>query len=314
MSELAVVTGAFSYSGFHIARKLLDKGISVRTITGHPDRPNPFEEEVDAHPFNFDDPKRLTESLRGARVLYNTYWIRFPHGSSTYEKTVDNSSTLFECARKAGVERVIHISITNPAADSQFPYFRGKAEVERALVESGLSHAIVRPTVLFGGADVFINNIAWFLRHAPVFAIPGNGEFLMQPVHVGDQAELCIEASYTGVNLTFDAAGPEIFTFDQVVRLVKSTVRSHTILVKVPVVVALNLARVLSFITRDVVLTRDEMEGLIAGMIVSQDPSKGRTRFSEWLNENSESLGRSYASELARHYRSGPSLPFNATQ
>lgn len=313
-NELSVVTGAYSYSGFHIATKLLGRGVSVRTITGHPDRPNPFEGRVQTFPLDFDDPRALIRSLEGARVLYNTYWIRFPYRGTTYERAVDNSSILFDCARRAGVERVVHVSITNPSIDSPFAYFRGKAQVERALVESGLSYAIVRPTVLFGGSDVLINNIAWLLRHWPLFTIPGTGDFPMQPVHVDDQAELCVEAGSTKENSIFDAAGPETYTFAELVGMVRRAVGSRSLVVNMPVLIALNLARAMSFVTGDVVLTKDEVDGLIAGMIVSHQPPRGRTSFAGWLDENSDALGRSYASELERHYRSGPSFPFRATQ
>jgi uncharacterized protein YbjT (DUF2867 family) len=314
-TDLAVVTGAFSYSGYHITKKLLDNGTKVRTITGHPERPNPFEGEVRAHPLQFDNPTELTASLEGARALYNTYWIRFPFGDLTFERAVDNSITLFDCAKRAGVKKVVHISITNPSLDSPFPYFRGKAEVENALTESGLAYTIVRPTVLFGGRDVLINNIAWLLRSWPVFGIPGSGKFPMQPVHVDDQAELCVKAGASnGENEIFDAAGPETYTFEEIVVMIRHAIDSRAALIKVPVVVALNLSRAMSLLTGDLILTKDEMQGLIAGLIVSGEEPRGKTSFAKWLNENADSLGRSYASELQRHYRSGPSLPFSATQ
>lgn len=310
----AVVTGALSYSGVYIARRLLEKGIEVRTITGHPQRPNPFGKRVQAFPYSFDDPAALERTLRGAHVLYNTYWVRFPFGSTTYETAVDNSLTLIECARQAGIERIVHVSIVNPSLDSPFPYFRGKAEVEEAIIGSGLSYAIVRPTVLFGGSDVLINNIAWLLRHFPVFAIPGTGEFPMQPLHVDDQARLCVEAGASDQNMTFDAAGPETYYFAEVVSMVREAVGSRSLLLKVPVHIALNLARLSSLIAGDVVLTKDEMRGLIAGMVVSEEAPRGKTSFREWLDSNADALGRNYASELDRHYRSGRAFPFNDTQ
>lgn len=223
--------------------------------------------------------------------------------------------TLFDCAKRAGVERVVQISITNPSPDSPFPYFRGKAEVESALIESGLDYAIVRPTVLFGGRDVLINNIAWLLRNWPVFGIPGSGQFPMQPVHVDDQAQLCVEAGADKrESEVFDAAGPETYTFEEIVVMIRRAIGSRAVLLKLPVVVALNLARVMSLLTGDLILTKDEMQGLIAGLIISGEEPRGNTSFAKWLDENADSLGHSYASELQRHYRSGPSFPFSATQ
>src|SRR5262249_37427495 len=149
----------------------------VRTITGDPSRADPFGGRVEAFPFSFDDPARLTETLRGADTLYNTYWVRFDWRGTTYAQAIANTRTLFAAAREAGVRRIVHVSITNPSESSSLPYFRGKAELERDLRESGISYAIVRPTVVFGREDILINNIAWLLRRLPLFVIPGDGSY-----------------------------------------------------------------------------------------------------------------------------------------
>ena len=165
---LDVVTGAFSYSGRAIARALIAKGRSVRTVTGHPDR-GVGHPDIEVRPLDFDDQLGLVESLRGATTLYNTYWVRFAHRQIDHELAVANSRTLFLAAKRAGVQRIVHISITNPSIESPFPYFKGKALVERALAESDVSYAVLRPAILFGGDGVLINNIAWLLRRLPVF-------------------------------------------------------------------------------------------------------------------------------------------------
>jgi uncharacterized protein YbjT (DUF2867 family) len=217
--ELNIVTGPFGYTGKYIARRLLERGVRVRTLTSHPAHPNPFGATVQAVPFNFERPAALVESLRGATTVFNTYWIRFERGEMTFDRAVRNIQTLIEAARQAGVRRFVQISITNAAASSPLPYFRGKGLIENTLRESGLSHAIVRPTVIFGPEDILINNIAWSLRSFPVFAIPGTGEYLLQPVFVEDLAELAMNAAQKNTNIELDAVGPEVFTFNELVRL-----------------------------------------------------------------------------------------------
>ena len=145
--ELHAVTGAFGYSGRFIAARLLAAGHAVRTLTNAPATADPFEGQVEVHPLRFDDSEALTDSLRGVQVLYNTYWIRFDHRRFRQSSAIDNTLRLFEAARRAGVSRVVHTSITNPSEDSPYQYFRGKARLERALISSGLSHAILRPAV-----------------------------------------------------------------------------------------------------------------------------------------------------------------------
>src|SRR5215813_14243526 len=109
-SELNAITGAFGYTGKYITQRLLDQGKEVRTLTGHPNNPNPFGEQVQVHPFNFDQPQKLVESLRGVTTLYNTYWVRCPHGSTTFERAVENTKILFKAAKEAGVQRIVHVS------------------------------------------------------------------------------------------------------------------------------------------------------------------------------------------------------------
>ncbi|MFB3074619.1 MAG: SDR family oxidoreductase [Candidatus Methylomirabilales bacterium] len=298
-----IVTGAFGYTGKYITRRLLEIGERVKTITGHPNRPNPFDGEVSAVPFNFDKPAELAKSLEGATTLYNTYWIRFTYGRVTFDQAIRNSLALFRAAREAGVRRVVHVSITKPSEDSPLPYFRGKAILEKALKDSGLSYAIIRPTVIFGHGDILINNIAWFLRKFPVFAVPASGRYKLQPVYVEDMADIAVKAAHHGTNTIIDAAGPEIYTYKDLVTLIAKTIGSSTRIIHVPPTLALVLTKVLNLIVQDVVLTREEIDGLMTGLLVSDAPPTGKTCLSQWLKQNADAIGRQYASEVGRHYQ-----------
>jgi NADH dehydrogenase len=297
------VTGAFGYTGKYITRRLLSQGQAVITLTGNPERPNPFGEQVKAYPFHFDQPDKLAESLRGVDTLFNTYWVRFDHGDRNFQQAVANTQTLFRAAQQAGLRRIVHVSIANPTLQSPLPYFRGKAQLEQALQASGLSFAILRPTVIFGHEDILINNIAWILRHFPLFAVPGNGSYRLQPIFVDDMAELAVQAGKSDANLIWDAVGPEVFRFDELVELIRLTLGSRTQLLHLPPGLALTLSRLIGIAVKDVVLTRDEVAGLMAGLLISAEPPRGRTLLSAWLRANANTLGRRYASELARHYK-----------
>ena len=303
MPELNVVTGAFGYTGKYIARRLLADGIRVKTLTGHPERPNPFGAQVVAAPFNFDDLPTLIDQLSGASTLYNTYWVRFSRGEVTFDRAVENTRTLIQAAKDAGVGRIVHVSITNPSLNSSLPYFRGKAQVEEAIIDSGISYAIIRPTVIFGIEDILINNIAWMLRRFPLFVVPGGGGYRFQPIFVEDLAGLAVDAGGQEDNLVLDAAGPETFTFDEFVRLVGQTMGSRTKIVHLPADLALGLSKIVGYFLGDVVLTRDEVTGLMSDLLISDAPPAGKTSLKSWLTANFATLGGSYTSELDRHYR-----------
>jgi nucleoside-diphosphate-sugar epimerase len=298
-------TGAFSYSGAAIARALHASGRQVRTVTGHPNRA-PDHSSIEARPLDFDDQLGLVESLRGATTLYNTYWVRFARSQVDHDLAVANSRTLFQAARRAGVQRIVHVSITNPSIESPLPYFRGKALVERALAESDVSYAILRPAILFGGDGVLLNNIAWLLRHVPVFAVGGRGDYRIRGIHVHDLARLCLAEGARRLDSVADAVGPEQPTFLELVRSVRDAVGSHARIVRVPGGVVRGLSGLLGLALHDVLLTGDEYRAMSDGLADTAGPATGTTLLSEWLAEHGDTLGTTYANELVRHFSRQP--------
>ena len=298
-----LVTGAFSYSGAMIAERLLDSGRAVRTLTYHPGRPHRFQASVDAFEYRFDDPAALARSLAGVSTLYNTFWVRFDRGRTSFANAIERSRMLFFAAHRAGVQRIVHLSITNPSLESPLPYFRGKALVEYALAQSGVPFSIVRPTWIFGGErDILANNIAWILRRMPVFALPGDGAYPVQPVHVQDLARICTDAGNATGDIVIDAAGPETMAFRDLVALVRAAVDTNSPILRIPPGLMAAAARALGFLVGDVVITGDEIRGLMAGLLASREPPLGQIAFSQWLNKHATSVGRAYANELQRHF------------
>jgi len=300
--KAVVITGAFSYTGKYATRILLDRGYRIRTLTYHPERENPFGDQVRVFPYSFDHPERLTETLRGTSTLINTYWVRFPRGRATFEGAVQNTLTLIAAAKCAGVRRIVHVSIANPSLESRLGYYKGKAQLEQAVAESGLAYSILRPTVIFGLEDILINNIAWFVRHFPVFAIPGDGRYRIRPIYVEDMARLIVGAVEQEGNAMLDAVGPETYTFEELVRLISDQLGRRIRLVHVPMPLAYVATRAAGWLVGDVVLTWEEYKGLMGGLLAPEGPATGETRLSQWLAANRKQVGKRYASEVARHY------------
>ena len=296
-----VVTGAFSFPGRYIAARLLELGGEVRTLTRHPQSASPFGTQVQAFPLDFDA-EMLTERLRGAETLYNTYWIRSPRGDLTFDRVLANTATLLGAAREAGVRRVVQLSVSNASASSALPYFRAKALAEEALSSSGLSYAIVRPTLVFAREDVLVNNIAWLLRRLPLFVVPGSGDYTLQPVAVEDVAELAVRAGLAEDAMVLDSAGPDIFSFDEFVRLLREAVGSRAAIVHTRPRIAHGLSALAGSVMRDTLVTRAELAGLMQELLTSKAAPTGTRRFTDWLRENADSVGRSYVSERLRNW------------
>jgi NADH dehydrogenase len=301
----AVVTGAFSYTGRAVAAALLARGWTVRTLTNRVTPLAPLEQVVEHAPLQFEDLHALVSALDGASVLVNTYWIRYPRRGLTFDDAVANSAVLFAAAITAGVSRVVHVSVSNPSVSSPLDYYRGKAKVENIVRGLGASHAIVRPTLVVGPHDILVNNIAWFLRRFPVFAMPGSGAYRVQPITLDDLGEIVADAAADRTSATFDAAGPETMTFEALVRALSDAVGRRRRIVHLPPAVALALVRMASVALRDVVLAPQELKGLMGEALVSGEPPRGSSSVITWLAAHGADLGRRYASETRRHFSRG---------
>ena len=304
--RLHTVTGAAGYTGRYITQLLLQQGHRVQSITGHPDQDNPFGDQVPLHPFNFDQPDLLRQNLEGTDTLFNTYWIRVDHGGRTHRQCVEQTRVMFQAAREAGVHRIVHISITNADPGSDLPYFRGKGQVEEALLDlKGVSHAILRPTVLYSLEDILLNNIAWTLRKFPAVFLPGRGKYGIQPVFVEDLADLAVQAMDQEGNLEIDAVGPEVYSYAMLVKTIRSKIGARCAVLPMPGGLTYLAGKALGLMLGDIVLTRDEIKGLSRGLLVSRssEPAPCPTKLSEWLSEHGDQLGRSYANEVKRHYQ-----------
>lgn len=300
-----MVTGAFSYSGGVIAERLLDAGYEVVTLSRSPAPPgHRLAGRIAVERLQFTDSEALVRALAGADVLVNTYWIRFHRDGATFDGAVANSRVLFDAARRAGVRRIVHLSVTNPAHDSPLGYFRGKAAVERVLAEAMPEHAVIRPSLVFGGRqEILVNNMAWLLRHLPLYAVPGDGRYRVQPVSVEDVADLALVAARgTGASIC-DAVGPEVYTFNDFLRLLSRAVSGRARLVHLPPTVVVTLGRLLGRLMGDVMITREELAALMSELLVSSDPPTGTRSFAAWLPEQAGWLGRRYANELRRNWR-----------
>ncbi|MEI8291444.1 MAG: NAD(P)H-binding protein [Verrucomicrobiota bacterium] len=298
--SIHAVTGAFGYSGRYIAMRLLAEGRQVVTLTNSPARANPLDGKVRALPLAFDQPDKLAESLAGVDVLYNTYWVRFNHATFTHEQAVNNTLVLFAAAKQAGVRKIVHVSITNPSEDSPLEYFAGKARLERALRESGLAYSILRPTVLFGREDILINNIAWALRRFPFFAVFGDGSYRLQPIYVEDLAALAVAEGKSRGNSIVNAIGPETFTYRELVVAVGMAVKISRRIVRVSPGIGYAASKVIGWFVRDTFITREEIKGLMDGLLYAGTPPTGQTRLTDWMRANADTLGLNYASELSR--------------
>ena len=295
-----VITGALGYTGKVVAEQLIERAIPLRTLTNSPNRPNPFGDAIDIKPLSFDNPDALAHSLEGAAVLYNTYWVRFNHKLFTFEQAVTNTKILFEAAKRAGVGRIVHVSILHADEADDLGYYKGKHELEEALVETGIPHSIIRPGVLFGRSDILVNNIAWVLRRMPIFGVFGDGMYRLRPLHVEDMASLLVEHANMSGDFTVDAVGPEEFSYIGLVRTLAEILQVRRPIMRIPSPIAFACSKLLNPFVKDVIITKEEVKGLMRGLLDSENPSTGTIKLTQWAKEHRDTLGYRYASEVGR--------------
>ena len=297
------VTGPFGFTGRAIARQLVDRGFDVVTLTRRVDHADPLARSIRSVALDFGRPANLAAALDGVATLFNTYWIRFPRGTESFERAIAESAVLLAAAREAGVGRIVHISVVGADHEAPTPYVRAKAVVEDMVRASGLEWSIVRPTLTYGPGDILVNNMAWALRRLPLYGLPGSGTYTIQPVHVDDVARICIESAHGQPGRTVDAAGPDVMPFREMVETVRSAIGSRSVIVPMPTWGVVAAGRLLGLVVRDVVLTRDEMRELTTSFLTSSQPPLGRIGFKDWVTASADVLGRKWSSELARNYR-----------
>ena len=294
-----LVTGANGYTGRYVASRLVAAGRDVRTLTRDP---GSVDGPIQAFPYAFDEPDRLAAAFQGVDTFYNTYWVRFVRGSATHELAVAHSRALITAAARAGVRRMVHVSIMNPDADSAYTYHRGKAFVEQAVRDSGMGYAIVRPSVLFGGEEVLLNNVAWLLRRLHVFTVPGDGRYPVRPTHVEDLADLMVTLAGERDDVVRNAGGPETFEFGALVRKIRDAIGARALVVDAPRALVLPLTRLVNRVTGDVTVHPAELDSLMEGLASCDGPTAGERRYTDFLAENAEDYGRSYTNEVRRNF------------
>ena len=300
-NQFHVVTGAFGYSGRWIAKELLLRGESVRTLTNAIGRDDPFDGHVEVHTIDFNDHQSMVGSLRGAHTLFNTYWVRYkgPNGEYGHTLAVENIRKLFAAAVEAKVRRIVHFSVAHPRKAPGWSYFCGKVEVEEMLTGSDLSFAIIRPTVFFGGQrDVLINNMAWLIRRFPVFGVFGMGNYPIQPVHISDVARIAVDQAFNEQNEIIDVAGPEKFQYKDYVKLIARSMGIRRIILPMPPMATWVVGKIVGAILRDRVITMAEIRGLMSGLMATDDEPLGFVRFTDWIQEHGEDIGKRYQNDL----------------
>jgi uncharacterized protein YbjT (DUF2867 family) len=242
--KTVAIAGGSGFIGRAIVRRLLsDSATRVRLMSRDPDaaRRRFSADSLEFVHADVNAPDSLRPALAGADAIVNCvqfdgFPVENPRRGLTFER-VDYGGTvaLLEAARSAAVKRFIYISGAAADPASSHPGFRAKGRAESAVRESGLEFTIFRPSLVYGPEDKVVNRMAEALRYAPIFAVPGTGRQKLQPVLVDDLAAcVALALDGRGRNATFEVGGPELMTFDDLIRIVMQITGRHRPIIHIP--------------------------------------------------------------------------------
>lgn len=305
MARRYVVAGGTGFTGTYVVRNLLSNGENkISVLSSHPRRSHEFAQGIEVNPYNFGQYDEMVKNFRDADCFINTYWVRLNFRNSSFREAVRNSQKLVDACKESGVKRIVHISVANPSHDYAYEYYRGKMEVEDYIRKSGISYAILRPTLLFGDEEILVNNITWLIRKYGFFFIFGDGKYKVTPVFVNDVAREVVRQSQLEENVTEDVVGPESYAFEEIVKLIARETGNKLRIYHLSTFFMSPVCGLLSLLRHDTVVTPEELRVVIDNKLYSGSEPLGMTKFSTWVKENSEKFGKEYHSEVERHFNS----------
>ena len=291
MSEAApgliTVFGGSGFVGSQVVQDLARRGWRIRVAVRRPDRAWKLQTsghvgQIQAVRCDATDPDQVEAALQGADAAINLIGVLYEAGKRSFQALhVDAARNIAVACAAVRIERLVHVSAlgANPESDSK--YACTKAAGEMAVREFKPDAVIIRPSIVFGAGDSFLNRFAAMATMSPALPLIGGGRTRFQPIYVGDVAEAIVRAVERpdAAGRTFELGGPEIMTFEEVLKLVLRETRRRDGLIPLPFFAARaigSLAQVSSVVGIAPVLTHDQVVLLEADNVVS-DGAEGLT-------------------------------------
>ena len=273
MGDVVTVFGGTGFLGRRVVRHLRDKGFSVRIASRHPSSSRDDDPHVRLIGADIRERRSVETAVVGAFGVVNAVSLYVERGTDTFQALhVAAAERVAEQARKAGVERLIQISGIGADAASHSPYIRARGQGEQAVRQAGAGAVIVRPAVMFGPDDAFLNTLVQLLRWLPVYPMFGRGETRLQPVNVEDVGEAVARLMQrTGRQaITVECGGPRVYAYEELLRTIARAANVKRVLVPVPFAAWHALAWVAEMLP-GAPITRNQVELMAIDTVASAD-------------------------------------------
>ncbi|HEX3246375.1 MAG TPA: NAD-dependent epimerase/dehydratase family protein, partial [Chloroflexota bacterium] len=237
MGDIVTVFGGTGFLGRRIVRRLRAKGFSVRSSSRHPSASASDDPEVRTIAADIREADSIARAVEGAFGVVNAVSLYVERGADTFQAVhVAAAARVAEEARKAGVEHLIQISGIGADATSSSPYIRARGQGEQAVRAAFAGAGVVRPAVMFGPDDVFLNTLVQLMRRLPIYPLFGRGETRLQPADVEDVGEAVARLMQRtpAEAVTVECGGPRVYTYEELLRTVARAANVTRVLMPVP--------------------------------------------------------------------------------
>jgi NADH dehydrogenase len=303
-----LLIGGSGFVGGWVANRLSERNIRVVIPTRHRDHskqvillPTVYTVEADVH-----DPKQLAELMTGVDAVVNLVGILHdgdssqPYGKRFAAAHVELPKKILAAMKEAGARRLVHVSALKAAADAPSGYLRSKAAGEALLREaaSEFDITVLRPSVIFGPGDSFLNTFATLLKLLPALPLAG-GAARLQPVFVGDVADALV-ASLTDratFGQTYELAGPAVYTLRQLVDYTAKLIGKKRLVIELPDALARLQASVLGLLPKPP-LSPDNLRSLQVDNV-----SDGARDYPGWNPQRVEAVAPAYLASIRLRQR-----------
>ena len=262
------LTGATGFIGSHVRRALARDG---HQVVGLARRSQPEEADVTWITGDITDPEILAHGMHGCDAVIHLVGILKEQGEATFARMhVQGTETVLAAMRRGRVKRLLHMSALGAGPRQSTGYYRTKWAAEEAVRASGLDYTILRPAIVFGPGDGFINKLVDLLRQYPVIPIPGSGDYPLAPISV--HAVVSVLMQVLGeygptIARTFEVSGPEVHTYLHIVNLLTDYLHIRKPRIYVPIKLLRLGINMLGFARISPPITHDQLNMLLQGSV-----------------------------------------------
>lgn len=247
--RIVTVFGGTGFLGSRVVCCLLGQSLSARIASRRPDRvPRPSEGTAPQSILaDINDEDAVAAAVAGAYGVVNAVSLYVERGTETFRAVhVEAAERLARQAQRAGVERFVHVSGIGADVTSGSLYIRNRGEGELAVQAAFANAIIIRPAVMFGRDDAFLNTLVKLLKRLPAYPMFGRGLTRLQPVYVEDVAEAIARSLQpTAANpVTYELGGPRVYTYEELLTLVADRLSKKPVLFSLPFPIWHSLARI----------------------------------------------------------------------